>query len=92
MWLRRGVSAQPYRDGVLRDIPAGAKPRGVRQKRLLEESRGLRNLCGCEVQRAYDIRLFVTVMGMYRLDACRRAVRTCRPQASLAHSMDMPGW
>ena len=45
-----------------------AKPHGVRQERLLEESRGLRNLCGCKVQGAEDVGLFVTVIGMYRLD------------------------
>ena len=37
----------------------GAKPHGVTQERLLKESRGLRNLCGCKVQGAYDIGLFV---------------------------------
>ena len=38
------------------------------QERLLEECRGLRNLRGCKVQGAENVRLFVAVIGIYRLD------------------------
>ena len=46
----------------------GATPHRVRQERLLEKGRGLLNLCDGKVQGAYNVGLFVTVVGMYRLD------------------------
>ena len=46
----------------------GYSPHRVRQERLLEKGRGLLNLCDCKVQGAYNVGLFVTVVGMYRLD------------------------